>query len=195
MLELCGTEPYTLADDVSPLTAKYAYVVMTRDDRQYSIAEKIPKFFPCETLNPVLIKRKWVDGEYKEVECPLLSGYIFLYSNEQMDSTVIHRLGDVQRVLQYGDQVYALTGYGEQLARWLARYNGVIGLSKAIQVGDRIQVVQGPMKDELCKIISVDKHKRRAKVEIQFNRAAFHVLMDFEWVENSGDKAANISAS
>jgi len=169
--------------DIDPVSAKYVYVVLTHEERQYSIANKIPNFFPCKAMNPILVKRKWVDGEFQVVKRPLMPGYIFLFANEQMDPTLVHRLSGVLRVLQYGDKVYALTGYDEQLARWLARYEGTIGFSKVLRVGGRIQVVQGPMKDELCRIKDVDQRKRCAKVELQFCGAGFFVWMDFEWVE------------
>jgi len=134
-------------------------------------------------MNPILIKRKWVDGEFKEVKYPLLSGYIFLFSNEQMDPTVVHRLGGVQRVLQYGDKIFALAGYDEQLARWLARYDGRIGISQAIRVGNRIQVVEGPMKDNVGRILKVDMRKQCAKMEFQFCGSTFTVWTNFVWVE------------
>jgi len=173
----------TPVDYISPLTSKYAYVILTRDDRQYTVAQKVPHFFPCETMTPILSKRKWVDGEFKQVKHLLMPGYIFLFSNERMDPSLVHRLSGVLKVLQYGDKVYALTGYDEQLARWLARYGGMIGFSQAVRIDARIQVVQGPMKDVLCRITDVDKRKRCAKIELQFCGASFIVWMDFEWVE------------
>jgi len=156
---------------------------MTHDERVRSIAEKIPHFFPCKTMIPLLIRRKWVDGGYKEATIPLMPGYVFLFSNDEMDPTVIHRLSGIQRVLNYGDKAYALTGYDEQVARWLARHDGTIGLSKAIQVNGRIQAVEGPLKDDICKIVKVDKHKRYAQVELQFHGATFNVWLHFDWAE------------
>ena len=170
-------------DVINPVSAKYVYVVLTHEERQLSITQKVPHFFPCETMTPILIKRKWVDGEFKQVKHLLMPGYIFLFSNERMDPSLVHRLSGVLKVLQYGDKVYTLTGYDEQLARWLARYGGMIGFSQAVRVGARIHVVQGPMKDDLCRITDVDKRKRCAKVELQFCGASFGVWMDYDWVE------------
>ena len=162
---------------------KYVYVILTHEDRQHSVADKIPHFFPCKTMIPLLVRRKWVVDGFKEITIPLMSGYIFLFSNEQMNPTVIHRLSGVQKVLDYGDKAFALTGFDEQLARWLARHNGIIGLSKAIQVDGRLQVIEGPLKDDICKIMKVDKHKRYAKIELQFHGTSFTVWMHFDWAE------------
>ena len=170
-------------DTVNPLTARFVYVIHTPQEQQHSIAQKIPHFFPCKAMVPFQIKRKWTSGQFTEATYPLMPGYIFLFSNEQMNPAVVHRLSGIQKVLQYGDKVYALAGDDERLARWLARYDGVIGLSQAILMDGRIQGVQGPMKDEICKVTKVDNRRRRAKIELQFQEMLFSMWLDFDWAE------------
>lgn len=86
-------------------------------------------------------------------------------------------------MLQYADGTYALHQEDEQLARWLLKHDGVIGASKAIREGERIRAVEGPMKGYGGTIAKVNKQRQRALVEFQFDRRAWSVWMDFEWVE------------
>jgi len=172
-------------DDLYPLSAsqEYVYVVLAQAVKQHIVAHEIPKFFPCKAINPIVIKRKWTGSTYKEITYSLMPGYIFLFSNERMEPRKVRTLDGVLKVLQYDDGAYALTAEDERLARWLALYDGTIGVSQAVRAGDRIQVVQGPLKDNIGRVTKVDKRRQRAKVEFQFNDTVFSAWMDFDWVE------------
>jgi len=173
-------------EEAYPLAAEceYVYAVFVQATKQHVVTKEMPNFFPCRAMNPILIKRKWTSGGYKEVKYSLMPGYIFLFSNERMEPARLWNLDGVLKVLQYDDGAYALTEDDERLARWLARYDGTIGISKAIREGSQIQVVEGPMKDSIGKVLKIDKRKQCAKVEFQFNDAAFYVWMNFDWVES-----------
>ena len=165
---------------------EFVYAVFAQAMKQQYVTHELPKFFPCKAINPVLIKRKWIGRECKEITYSLMPGYIFLFSNERMNPGRLRKLDGILSVLKYDDGAYALTEKDEKLARWLLKYDGTIGLSKAIREGDHIQIVQGPLKDNIGSITRVDKHRKRAKIELQFNEVVWPVWMDFEFVELEG---------
>ena len=185
LIEIDFEEPYFQIEEAYPMPAEceYVYAVFVQAVKQHIVAHEIPKFFPCKAMNPILVRRRWKQKTYKEITYSLMPGYIFLFSNEKMEPARVRKLDGVLKVLQYDEGQYALTEEDERLARWLAQYDGSIGISQAIQVGDRIQVVEGPMKDNIGKILTVNKHKRCAKVEFQFTGTVFNVWMDFDWLE------------
>ncbi|MDR0396842.1 MAG: hypothetical protein LBH66_06035 [Oscillospiraceae bacterium] len=163
---------------------EYVYCLHCVAWKQRYVASEAPKFFPCKAVNPILIKRLWKGKTYKDIVYSLMPGYIFLFSAEPMDSGRFSNLDGTLRVLQYAGGGYALSERDEQLARWLLKYDGTLGLSKAIRVGDRTRIVQGPLKDHAGTILEVNNHRRRAKLGIALNKAEWSVWMDFEFIDS-----------
>jgi hypothetical protein len=100
-----------------------------------------------------------------------------------MDATKFSGISGVIRFLQnsYGD--YALTADNERLARWLLKYDGYIGLSKAVNVGTRIVAKEGPLRDYIGVIRRIDKHRRNAGIEFDFGGMAMKMWLDFDWFD------------
>ncbi len=81
----------------------------------------------------------------------------------------IKRLLDVCKFLDYHAGVRELLGSDFNYADWILRYNGRIGQSIILQEGERIKVLEGPLKDCEGRIIKLDKRKKRAWVEFTFD--------------------------
>jgi transcription antitermination factor NusG len=62
-------------------------------------------------------------------------------------------------------------------------HGGIIGKSRAVREGDRIRVVEGPMKDLNGTITQVNKQRRRATMEFVFDGISRSVTMAFDWVQ------------
>ncbi|MDL2318923.1 hypothetical protein LJC74_07620 [Eubacteriales bacterium OttesenSCG-928-A19] len=135
----------------------------------------------------MVARRKWVQGQPEEMMYSLFPGYVFLFSDAQMEAAALQQIEGVIRVLRYADGSYALHQEDERIARWLLHYDGVIRTSKAIREGDRIHVVEGPMKDCGGTIVKANKQRQRALVEFQFDRRVWSAWMDFSWVEVDED--------
>ena len=187
LIELDSLEPGFDIEEAYPLAAEceYVYAILVQAVKQHIVAQEIHRFFPCRAMNPILVRRKWARGEYREVKYSLMPGYIFLFSSERMEPARVRNLDGVLKVLQYDDGAYALTEEDERLARWLSHYDGTIGISKAIQVGNQVQVIEGPMKDNIGQVMKIDKHKRNARVEFEFCGAVFNMWMSFDWMEGN----------
>lgn len=168
-----------------PISAGFerVYVMHCAAWKQTYVTREASKFFPCTAVNPTIVRRKWIGHTYKEITYSLLPGYIFLFSTEDMDPGLFRGLDGYISILQYVGGRYSLTEEDENLARWLLKYNGTIGLSLVTTVGRKIKVVQGPMQDSNGVILEVNRQRRRAKVEIQFNGRAVPVWMDFDFIE------------
>ncbi|MCE5343005.1 MAG: hypothetical protein LLF96_05360 [Eubacteriales bacterium] len=73
----------------------------------------------------------------------LLREYVFLEADWIADISGAIPREDGDALLTYSDGDWRLCGADEEYARWVFRYNGLIGLSKAHRIGDRIRIVEG----------------------------------------------------
>jgi transcription antitermination factor NusG len=162
---------------------EYCYCMQVRATSQHVITLEAPKFFPCKAINPILIKRKWTKDGFKEAKYSLMLGYVLLFSAERMEPSYFRSLDGVYKILQYADGAYALNDGDERLARWLLKYDGTIGISKAIRVGDTVQVIEGPLRDYLGKIQKIEWRRRRTYITFDFSGISWSSWLDLDWVE------------
>jgi transcription antitermination factor NusG len=162
---------------------EFAYCLQVQTSRQSVITTEAPNFFPCKAISPTIFKRFWSRSGIEIKERLLLPGYVFLFSSKPLDATKFSGISGVIRVLQYSYGDYALTADDERLARWLLKYDGYIGLSKAVNVGTRIVAKEGPLRDYIGVIRHIDKHRRNAGIEFDFGGMAMKMWLDFDWFD------------
>lgn len=127
----------------------------------------------------------------------VLPGYVLFEAPADLDIKPTIPYDEAISLLTYSDGDWRLYGEDETYARWVFKHNGVIGLSKAYQVGDRIQIVEGPLKDIEGSITRVDRRNRSGQVNLTFGGKQIKVWLGFEIIEEfsaneramaSGDK-------
>lgn len=127
-------------------------------------------------------KHKSVNGQKTRVEAVILPSYVFFEAPAYMESIALLPSTDVIRVLSYeGD--WRLAGDDERFAKWLFRYDGLLGFSKAYREGERIRIISGPLKDMEGQIKRVDKRGHSGQVELQFNQKKILAWLGFEIVD------------
>lgn len=145
------------------------YCVFCKSGTEDSVSEQIATLMPqIEVLIPVRTIQEKKQGNWTERKQQLIPGYIFLYIEDEVTFQNIKMLSNVFNVLKYSDNTRELKGADYQYAMWLYRYFGNISTSTIITEGSNIKVIDGPLKDGIGKIIKLDRHKRRAWVEIEF---------------------------
>ncbi len=131
------------------------------------------------------------------VRVNLLPGYVFLYSRKAPPFREILPLHHVYRFLSYGDfEEYGLRGTDLDFAMWVLRHEGLLTSSKAVQIGSKVHIVQGPLSDAVGTIEKVDRHNRNVCLSISFDGNMKRVWMPFEWTDDAeGFKAAPLDTS
>lgn len=81
----------------------------------------------------------------------------------------IKTLLDVCKFLDYEAGAKELVGNDFYYADWIYRYKGRIGQSLILEEGEHIKVLEGPLKDCEGKIVKLDRRKKRAWVEFDFD--------------------------
>ena len=164
-----------------------------KSEREASVVRALEKQVPdLEALYLRQYKHRSRGGVKTSVLASVLPGYVFFRTDQPLSVGPIYRLVDVIRVLRYADQSWELQNEDMQFARWVFEQEGILRMSQARKIGDRIVIAQGPLKDMEGSILKMDRHSRNGLVEICFNNNVFHVWLPFEVLEKEAGNPASL---
>lgn len=131
------------------------------------------------------VKTVWINREeYEEKISPLLPGYIFVYSDQEDISYIDYqRLSGVIRVLAYENGSDKLLGRDLEFADWLWRQGGMIGIMKAVQIGDRVEIVDDVFKGLHGKIARMNRGRKNICVTLDTKAAPMKIFLSYKIVE------------
>ena len=130
------------------------------------------------------LKHKSTNGIKSVHEQILLPGYVLFRAYEE--KLPLYDFQSVQGVIQVmrntsGDWRLGLHDRG--FADWVFCQGGLIGISSVYDVGDRVRIYSGPLKDYEGNIIKVDRRSRNGLVEIQFGSKIWRLWLAFEMLD------------
>lgn len=132
---------------------------------------------------PRIIQRKWVKGKALEEIHDYLPGYVFLYTEEPLtDFGPLWALPPVLRLLGSPDDFYELYGSDRAFARMLLETDGTIGILKAVEEGSVVKLDPTLFGDFEGKIIRLDRGRRRAEIEFDFDGKVQRVWCGVEMI-------------
>lgn len=138
------------------------------------------------------IKTVQKNGGWTELASPLLPGYVFVYSAGDEDLCAeLSGLNHVIRVLTYGDGTEILTGRDLEFAEWLWSLNGRIDVMKAVQLGDRVEIIDGVFKQLHGTITRMDRRRRIVRVSVETKGAPKQIWLAYEIVEKRTEEGGN----
>ena len=162
----------------------YAYCLFCNTMRAEQVAEDLQHRHGWQAINPKYIKRKWVKGVCHEVLRDFLPGYVFVYTETPIGNPLSLRKRDyVLRCLGDPDAGYVLSGGDRAFAEMIYNNNGIIGILKAYQVGDRVKLVEGALGGFEGEIIKLERHKGRAQIRYEFNGAVYKSWVSYDLIE------------
>lgn len=137
-----------------------------------------------KALFPQRIKTMFKNGAWTEVVFPLMPGYVFVYSEGEADRFAGFRsLNHVIRVLTYGDGSDTLMGRDLEFADWLWSLNGRIEVMQAVQIGDRIEIVDEVFKRLHGTITKMDRRRRTVRVSLETEGTPKQIWLAYEIIE------------
>lgn len=113
----------------------------------------------------------------------ILKGYVFFETSADANVDGLLPAYDILSVLSYSDGDWRLCGEDLEYAKWIFKYDGVLPLSKAYKVGDRIYIIEGPLKDLEGSITRIDKRNRSGQVTINFAGREQKIWLGFDIVK------------
>lgn len=113
----------------------------------------------------------------------IIPGYVFFQAPSDSAAHELIPVDDLISVLTYSDGDWRLFGEDENYAKFIFRYDGVLTLSKAHKVGERIVIVEGPLKELEGMITRIDKRNRSGQVTIHFAGREQKIWLGFDIVK------------
>jgi transcriptional antiterminator NusG len=176
-------EAMPLEGELTMDTEADKYCIFCISGREKSVVQQIQKIEGHVAICPMIERHESRKGTFETYKQALFPGYIFLYVSENLRKQEILAIPSILKFLSNNSGDLKLHGEDAKFAEWLLTNNGIIGKSKAVREGDRILVVDGPMKEFAGTITMVNKQRRRAKVDFIFQGITRSVWMAFDWVE------------
>ena len=99
-------------------------------------------------------------------------------------------MGHVIRVLTDGDGSDTLMGRDLEFADWLWSLNGRIEVMQAVQIGDRIEIVDGVFKRLQGTITKMDRRRRTVRVSLETEGTPKQIWLAYEIVEKDEERKA-----
>ncbi|MEA5060478.1 MAG: transcription termination/antitermination NusG family protein [Candidatus Pelethousia sp.] len=136
-------------------------------------------------LFPLIDREELKNGVWTIKTRPLLPGYVFIYSREPIEPHAFYHCQRVNRLLGYAESEhseYILSGGDLDFAQWVLCYEGHISVSRAMLVGDKTQVIDGPLKAYEGEILKIDRRHRSALVAVKVGEMTKNVWLSFHWM-------------
>lgn len=166
--------------------SRYA-CVFGKTGLERQIARAIERNFPGLTARAVVqVKHQSRNGVKSLVEAVSLPGYVFIAVPPDCGHINLYdcaRVPDVFRLLTDSEGDWTLRGSDRDFARWAIDHDGLIGLSQACRIGDRVRLLSGPLKELEGYVVKIDRRGRNGQIEISLNGQTRRLWLAFEYTQ------------
>ncbi|HHW57018.1 MAG TPA: antiterminator LoaP [Clostridia bacterium] len=163
------------------------YVIFTRTGYENRIKNIFDSYFAHEKIKFWIPKRKIIErakGRLAEKIKPLFPGYVFI--NVEMTDNLYYRISEILKkgvFLKEGERPASVEEEEIRLILSLTKNSDLIDISKGIKEGDRVKIIEGPLKGYEGLIKKIDVRKKRAKVMLSVAKQIKSVDLAIEVVE------------
>jgi len=170
---------------VSQENEDYAYgCVFTLTGKEDFVARDLKQHCPeIEAMSMKREKHMSRNGVKSVVLERMLPGYVFFRAPNRADYITGFSMLNIIKILRTGEGDWRLYGPDRRFAEQIFGYGGVLRFSKAYREGDKVRIIEGPLKDFEASISRIDKHGRSGEVTINFNGRELRVWLGFDLLE------------
>lgn len=167
------------------------YVVQVRTGQEEKLCflceQRIPdKNILQRSFIPYFEEKKKIHGSWELIKKRLFPGYIFLVTDNLEELRIrLRAIPNFTRFLSVDDEIIPLT---DEEVRFLNHFGGeeqLVPISEGIIEGGHVHVIDGPLKGYEGMICHIDRHKRKAKIEVEMFHRKQQVEVGLEIVAKS----------
>lgn len=149
--------------------------------------EAFKGFYPHIRLVYPLKKRyRRMAGTLVEETVPLIPGYLFFETEEDLPREKLARTDYLLRLLTYTNGEWLLRGSDDRFAGMMFEQGGRIGYSKAYYDNDRrLRILDGFLKNYEDSIVRVNHRAKTAEIGITFQEKPIYLWLGFELDEKA----------
>lgn len=163
-----------------------SYVFYTLENPETDLANELNGKY--EDLYALVLKRmvhRSDHGRKWDEESVLITRYVFVYVNKGFDIKTIKADNNPYRILNFKQDSGLLYGDDYLYSEWVLKQDGLIGVSKAIKVNEKVKIVSGPLQELEGYIVDYSKRNRNCLVEINFMNQTVKTWLPFEWLDQN----------
>ena len=167
------------------------YCLLCRTGSEKGLAYSIGKRFrELTAIVPSKIQQEKHQNHWEKKEQVILPGYVFLFTSDGFPSDLLSVVNDLNKTIETGTTLKKLEACDEEFARWIARHSGLIVPSRVIvRGGGDFEILEGPLLDFPGRISKMDRQKRRAAVEFEFDGQEMTMQFGIECQTAEGEGA------
>ena len=131
-------------------------------------------------------RRIIVNGKIKDVLRSMIPGYVFFETENILDGIAwkeICKMEYIRYPLKYTDNEKKLRGKDLEFINWLKINNCIIKISKVIEIGKKIHIVEGPLKNYEGKIIKINKRQKCVAIKLDGEGIENIIWLSYECIK------------
>lgn len=165
-----------------------AYCLFSMTDSEIHLAQEFNYLNKnCLALPFLRIKRAREAGKGVLTQVPLLQGYVFIFVPKGYEVASLQRGEIAYRTLGRREGADILAGEDLEYAKWVLKQRGVLDVSKAIEINDRVKIISGPLLDLQGCIIGFSRRKKNYHVQFEMMGHTVDVWLPYELMEPAGE--------
>jgi transcriptional antiterminator NusG len=130
-----------------------------------------------------LVERNIVkDGKLVKEIRSVIPGYVFFENKREPDWDDICKNRYIYYPLRYWDNTKSLKNNDLHFVKWLKGNNGIIKISKVIKIGNKVKIIEGPLKDLEGKIVKINNRQKCAGVKIGGEGINCIIWLSYEYI-------------
>lgn len=166
------------------------YAVWLTTGREIEDAEQIRLFTEGRGYDncwiPVRMERRKIGDHVEDVEKPLFPGYIFLEARDPEDLYLaLKKFPRFSLMLKTGENYTPISPEEETFIRRLTDESGKAAVSLGVIKDKKLRVIEGPLKGLEQYVVKIDRHKKKATLEMHLLGKTHVFRMGLEVVEKT----------
>ena len=147
------------------------YVVQVRTGTEESIRiqcqKRIPESILTRCFIPYYEEKKRIRGEWVTQKKVLFPGYLFMVTDELEELYLqLKCVEGLTRLIGTGDEIVPLNPDEEAFLRRMGGEEQVVRMSEGVIEGAQVYITTGPLQGMEGYIRKIDRHKRKAYLEV-----------------------------
>lgn len=148
------------------------YVVQVFTGTEHNICRQAEKVIPTAILQRIFIphyeQKRRVCGEWKLLQKVLFPGYVFVVTDHIEELWLqLKKVIGLTRLVGAGEDIIPLTEEEVDFLLNFGKEEQIVKMSQGFIENDRVHITDGPLMGMEGCIRKIDRHKRKAWVEVQ----------------------------
>ena len=148
------------------------YVMQVRTGNEFYMKQQCERMISPEAAEKIFIplteRKVQRNHEWRLEKFPLFAGYVFVISEQvELFQTEMRRLFGFKRLLGADGEIVPLTTAEVTFMEGLGGKEQIVGMSEGFIENDKVVITSGPLVGHEGLIRKIDRHKRKAFIEIE----------------------------